>query len=87
MFVKGQRWICDSELDLGLGTVIKSDLRTVTIVFLSSGETRTYSQQTAPLRRASFNIGDNIESHEGWSIKISDVQESNGLITYQGEDG
>jgi len=86
MFVTGQRWICETELNLGLGTVIKSDHRTVTIVFLASGETRTYSQQTAPLRRAAFNIGDNIESHEGWSIKITDLKESNGLLTYQGED-
>ncbi len=86
MFVTGQRWICETELDLGLGTVIKSDHRTVTIVFLASGETRTYSQQTAPLRRAAFNIGDNVESHEGWSIKITDLTETNGLLTYQGED-
>ena len=86
MFVTGQRWICETELNLGLGTVIKSDRRTVTIVFLASGETRTYSQQTAPLRRAAFGIGDNIESHEGWSITITDLKESNGLLTYQGED-
>jgi len=86
MFIAGQRWICDSELNLGLGTVLKSDLRTVTIVFLASGETRTYSQQTAPLRRAAFTIGDSIESHEGWQLKITQVTETDGLITYEGTD-
>ncbi|MDH3325257.1 MAG: RNA polymerase-associated protein RapA [Gammaproteobacteria bacterium] len=84
MFIAGQRWICDSELGLGLGTVLKSDFRTVTIVFLASGETRTYSQQTAPLRRAAFNIGDTIESHEGWSLKIKSISEQDGLLTYEG---
>ena len=84
MFIAGQRWICDAELNLGLGTVLKSDFRTVTIVFLASGETRTYSQQTAPLRRAEFNIGDTIESHEGWQLKISRVTEKDGLLTYHG---
>ncbi len=84
MFIAGQRWICDSELSLGLGTVLKSDFRTVTIVFLASGETRTYSQQTAPLRRAAFNIGDSIESHEGWQLKITATTETDGLLTYEG---
>ncbi|MDH5257350.1 MAG: RNA polymerase-associated protein RapA [Gammaproteobacteria bacterium] len=84
MFIAGQRWICDSELSLGLGTVLKSDFRTVTIVFLASGETRTYSQQTAPLRRAAFNIGDTVESHEGWQLKITRVNEHEGLISYEG---
>jgi len=84
MFVAGQRWICDSELDLGLGTVLKSDHRTVTIVFLASGETRTYSQQTAPLRRAAFDVGDSVESHEGWTLTIKKVIEENGLLRYEG---
>jgi len=84
MFIAGQRWICDSELSLGLGTVLKSDFRTVTIVFLASGETRTYSQQTAPLRRAAFNIGDTVESHEGWQLKITNSIEKDGLLTYEG---
>ena len=84
MFIAGQRWICDAELDLGLGTVLKSDFRTVTIVFLASGETRTYSQQTAPLRRAAFNIGDCVESHEGWQLKITSSIENDGLIIYEG---
>ena len=48
-FVPGQRWINDAELQLGLGTVLTVEHRTVQIVFLASGETRVYAKQTAPL--------------------------------------
>ncbi|MDH5379096.1 MAG: RNA polymerase-associated protein RapA, partial [Gammaproteobacteria bacterium] len=86
MFAIGQRWICDAELDLGLGTVLTVEHRTVTIVFLASGETRTYSQQTAPLRRVLFSVGDQVESHEGWTLKISEIHEEDGVLTYLGKD-
>ncbi len=85
-FIAGQRWICETELDKGLGTVMKADNRTVTIVFLASGETRTYSKQTAPLRRAQFNPGDTVESHEGWKLKIESLTTDDGIITYHGSN-
>ena len=83
-FIPGQRWISDAELQHGLGTVLQSDLRSVTIVFIASGETRTYAKETAPLTRAQFSVGDTIKSHEGWSLKIKTVEEDNGLLTYFG---
>lgn len=83
-FVPGQRWISDAELNHGLGTVLKSDHRSVTIVFIASGETRTYAKETAPLTRAQFSVGDTIRSHEGWDLKIKSVEEANGLLTYSG---
>jgi ATP-dependent helicase HepA len=83
-FVPGQRWISDAELNHGLGTVLKSDHRSVTIVFIASGETRTYAKETAPLTRAQFSVGDTIRSHEGWSLKIDTVEQENGLLTYRG---
>lgn len=83
-FVPGQRWISDAELQMGLGTVLACEGRSVTVVFLATGETRTYSTTTAPLRRALFGVGDSITSHEGWSMKISDVKETDGLATYYG---
>ncbi len=85
-FTPGQRWICDAELSLGLGTVMSRDLRSVTILFLSSGETRTYSQQSAPLSRVSFAPGDLIPSHDGWKLRIKSLQIEAGVITYLGEN-
>src|SRR5210317_2427374 len=83
-FVPGQRWISDAELQHGLGTVLQSDHRSVTIVFIASGETRTYAKETAPLTRAQFSIGDKIQSHQGWSLAIQSVEERDGLLTYIG---
>ncbi len=83
-FVPGQRWISDAELQHGLGTVLKSDQRSVTIVFIATGETRTYAKETAPLTRARFSAGDTIRSHEGWTLTVESVKEEHGLLIYQG---
>ena len=83
-FTPGQRWISDTELQMGLGTVMASDFRTVTILFLATGETRVYAKQTAPLTRVLFAPGDSVQSHEGWSLTVSDVRERDGLLTYVG---
>ena len=85
-FVPGQRWVNYAELQLGLGTVLSVELRTVSLVFIASGETRTYSIQTAPLTRVMFAPGDTIRSHEGWSLTVEHVDELDGLLTYTGSN-
>ncbi|WP_206539936.1 hypothetical protein, partial [Rheinheimera mesophila] len=50
-FALGQRWISDSESDLGLGTVIGHEGRMLTLLFPASGENRLYSVLEAPLTR------------------------------------
>lgn len=88
-FLPGQRWISDAELDLGLGTVLRTDVRTVTMVFLGSGETRVYAKATAPLTRVRFGSGDSVESHEGWILIVERLTEAEGLFVYHGlrDDG
>ena len=83
-FIAGQRWISDAESQLGLGTVVTVEHRTVTVVFMASGETRTYAKQTAPLTRAIFAPGDTVQSHQGWNLKINSVEQDEGLIIYKG---
>ena len=83
-FALGQRWISDTESDLGLGTVVAVDDRTVSILFAASEENRLYAKQDAPVTRVMFNKGDTIESHEGWSLEVEDVIEEGGLLTYIG---
>ena len=88
-FIPGQRWISASELQMGLGTVLETDHRSVTIVFLATGETRIYAKASAPLTRVRFEKGDNISSHEGWKLAVDAVTEIEGLLTYHGmrDDG
>lgn len=88
-FIPGQRWISEAELQMGLGTVLSADARTVTVLFGATEEVRTYSRQTAPLSRAAFGPGDRVQCHEGWSLDVLSVVENGGLLTYRGrrEDG
>lgn len=88
-FTPGQRWISNTEPDLGLGTLTRHEGRTFTLLFLATGETRTYARDNAPLTRVQFLPGDQVESHEGWKLRVTTVVEHNGLLSYQGvnEDG
>ncbi|RNM23258.1 RNA polymerase-associated protein RapA [Dickeya undicola] len=84
-FTLGQRWISDTESDLGLGTVVAMDARMVTLLFPASGENRLYSRNDAPITRVMFNPGDTITSHESWQLRVEDVRDENGLRTYIGQ--
>lgn len=88
-FIPGQRWISDAELQMGLGTIISTEGRTVTVLFIASNETRVYAQQTAPLTRVRFTQGDRVPSHEGWHLTVENVEEVDGLLFYKGlkDDG
>ncbi|MBC8944136.1 RNA polymerase-associated protein RapA [Xenorhabdus indica] len=83
-FTLGQRWISDTESELGLGTVVALDARMVTLLFPASGENRLYSRNDSPITRVMFNVGDTVTSHEGWKLKIDEVQPENGLLIYVG---
>ncbi len=85
-FIPGQRWISNTELQMGLGTVLTVDQRSVQILFLATGETRTYARQTAPLTRLKFSVGDSVRSHDGWMLHINSIEEAEGLLTYIGTD-
>ncbi len=82
-FHPGQRWISDSEPELGLGSVLKLSSRTVTVVFPASGETREYAADNAPLRRVRFRVGDTIRDQEGRSLAVEAVTERSGLLHYR----
>ncbi len=85
-FIPGQRCISDAELQMGLGTILTVEQRTLTVLFMATGDTRTYAKQTAPLTRVLFSIGDNISSHDGLEITIKEITENHGLVTYSGVD-
>jgi len=82
-FHPGQRWISESEPELGLGSVRRVTLRTVTIAFGASDETREYARDNAPLRRVRFRVGDAIKSHAEAKLVVESVTERGGLIFYR----
>ncbi|TXI37732.1 MAG: RNA polymerase-associated protein RapA, partial [Nitrosomonas sp.] len=83
-FKPGQRWICDVDLQLGLGTVQTVEHRIVTILFKATGETRSYAKQSAPLTRVIFKPGDTVSGQDGAVIKVTGMIERDGLIVYTG---
>lgn len=83
-FIIGQRWISESENNLGLGIVQMVDTRTVSIDFPAANEQRVYATAVAPLTRVQFQKGDLITSQEGWQLIVSDVVENQGIAFYLG---
>ncbi|MEL4253281.1 RNA polymerase-associated protein RapA [Shewanella xiamenensis] len=83
-FALGQRWISDTESELGLGTVVQVEGRMVTVLFPATGENRMFSRNEAPLTRVIYNPGDTVESHEGWSLSVEELTEKDGLVVYHG---
>ena len=82
-FHPGQRWISESEPELGLGSVQRVTARTVVIAFKASDETREYARDNAPLRRVRFRAGDAIKNHEDATLMVQSVSEHAGLIYYR----
>ncbi|PAU54962.1 RNA polymerase-binding ATPase [Pseudomonas sp. PIC25] len=83
----GQRWISDSEAELGLGTILAQDGRLLTVLYPATGDTRQYALRNAPLTRVRFAPGDEITHFEGWKMTVREVEDVDGLLVYHGLDG
>ncbi|MDO9169540.1 MAG: RNA polymerase-associated protein RapA [Methylobacter sp.] len=85
-FIPGQRWISNTESELGLGLILEVAHKRVTVLFLACEEKRMYAQDNAPLTRVRFSVGDVIESIDEDKVTVTGLIEQNGLITYAGKD-
>jgi len=81
----GQRWVSDSEPELGLGVVMKAEFGRLEIFFPAASEHRHYALKTAPLRRVHFTAGDTIKTHEGTTLAVESVEDRKGILYYIGE--
>ena len=86
LFIIGQRWISESEPELGLATVVHAGSGRVQVEFKSAGEMRTYATEHAPLKRVRFRTGDKVRTQEDKEFFVTDVIEQEGLLTYVGEN-
>ena len=86
-FVQGQRWVVDSEPELGLGIVTGVQGRTVSIFFEQGDCERNYAMAQAPLTRIQFSVEDEVTLAAGGTATVVEVHEQNGLLIYDlGED-
>ncbi|ABC31736.1 Superfamily II DNA/RNA helicase, SNF2 family [Hahella chejuensis KCTC 2396] len=85
-FVIGQRWISNTEPELGLGIITENDNRRITISFPAATEQRTYSAANAPLSRVQYQVGDNVSDNDEKKYTVAGVIEQQGYLIYEALD-
>lgn len=81
-FAIGQRWLSDTESELGLGVLVDVDERTISILFPKSDETRVYARANAPLSRILFKAGDWFTDQDGQEWQVEDAENIRGVMRY-----
>jgi ATP-dependent helicase HepA len=69
-FTPGQRWISSTEPELGLGIIAEADFNRVNVLFLATGDKRTYAKGNAPLIRVQFSPGDEVQDTENNKVIV-----------------
>jgi len=85
-FTMGQRWVSQTESDLGLGLITDVSGRRVTIAFPAAEEERTYAMDNAPLARVRYRVGETLRDRHERALTVREVEDSEGLFTYECED-
>ena len=84
LYSPGQRWISNTEAELGLGIVTETDGRRVTLAFPASEEERTYAVENAPISRVIYAVDEVVRSTEGVAFTVEERHENNGCFLYIG---
>lgn len=82
LFAPGQRWISETQPELGLALVVSADSSQVKVFYPAAGETLTYAARSAPLRRVAFERGDTVRNQAGESFLIEKVREEEKRLIY-----
>ncbi|CAI8295159.1 MAG: RNA polymerase-associated protein RapA [Opitutia bacterium UBA7350] len=78
----GQRWISETEPELGLGVLESVTRHRLELVFPAANAARTYAAANAPIKRVAFRVGDTVQAKEGVAVVVESVTESEDLLTY-----
>lgn len=78
----GQRWISETEPELGVGIMLQVEFKRVEVMFPAADERRQYALDSAPLRRVALKSGEMLETHQGEVIEVDEVLERDGLLVY-----
>lgn len=81
--VPGQRWVSDSEPELGLGIVVGVEARRIAIRFPAADEQRLYAYPATHLRRVAFRQNERIRLRDGRELEVVGVLEHEGLLAYR----
>lgn len=83
-FAVGQRWLSNTETNLGLGVLMAIDFRSVTVLFPAVQEERNYAISQNALTRLQLSEGELAPHIDGWQITVESIKEQDGLLTYCG---
>lgn len=81
-FVIGQRWVSQAEPQLGLGIIVETDGRHITVNFPASEEDRIYAANSAPLARLIYEVGDTFHDTNQVAMTVVAIEDLNGLKYY-----
>lgn len=84
-YTPGQRWVSNTESELGLGIVTDTDGRRVTLDFPAAEEQRTYAVDNAPISRVAYSAGEEVRTLSGERVTVSECHEHNGCLIYMAE--
>ena len=85
-FSIGQRWVSQTEPQLGLGIITETSGRQVTISFPAADERRTYAHHNAPLSRITYQEGDKIVGMDDQHYTVVEIEDQGDLMRYQCQD-
>ncbi|MGB0664224.1 MAG: RNA polymerase-associated protein RapA [Pontibacterium sp.] len=85
-FKKGQRWVSNTEAELGLGVVSDVAGRRVIVDFPATEEQRTYATSNAPISRVEYAEGDQVSSDQGVNGEVVQRHDNQGLFIYLVKD-
>jgi len=85
-FQLGQRWVSNTEPELGLGIIAGNENRRVTISFPAAAETRVYASDNAPINRVQYHVGDEITNGDDVVLTVVEVLDQHGYLIYSGID-
>jgi ATP-dependent helicase HepA len=82
LFTIGQRWISNTESQLGLGVVTEVNGRQITLSFPAVEEDRIYAIDNAPLSRIVFTESEDLYTENEEKLNIIGTEEHDGLMFY-----
>jgi hypothetical protein len=78
-YLPGQRWVSETEPELGLGSILRVTSHTVTVAFGAANESREYALGNAPIRRVRFHSGDSLHLRDSSTVTADSDVERRGL--------
>jgi len=81
-YFPGQRWVSQTEAELGLGIIVECSGRHLTVSFPAAAERRLYAEKDAPLTRVIYNEGDTVNTIEHQAVTITSAVEQHNCIMY-----